>query len=334
MTTARSTPNIAFIKYWGNRDNDLRLPQTDSLSMTLDSPTVEIDVDHTETLSVQSFELDGSEKELGEKHIQRFRKHLELTKHYLNILGVTDAIPSEVTVTVRSGIPSGIGLASSAAVFSCLARAYQGLISEKIELNNEQTSVIARLGSGSASRSIFGGFAALVSGEGDDIDSAKSVQIADENHWALHDIVLAPSMNEKKVGSTEGHAIAHTSPHFADRIDAITNRRQQECIDAILTKDFEKLQQVTEEDCMDMHHVMETSTPPLEYLNEITHHIIAAITDLRTSQHLPVLYTMDAGPTVHLVCTEEARDRVVDFAHAQADCTIFETKVGNGAHLV
>ncbi|MBU2213511.1 diphosphomevalonate decarboxylase [Patescibacteria group bacterium] len=334
MVTAISAPNIAFIKYWGNRDNDLRLPQADSLSMTLNTPTVEIDIDHSEALSVQSFEPNGSEKELGEKHIQRFRKHLELTKHYLNKLGVNDALPKEVSITVRSGIPSGIGLASSAAVFSCLARAYQGLISETIELNDEQTSVIARLGSGSASRSIFGGFSALVAGKGNDIDSSSSIQIADENHWTLHDIVLAPSMHEKKVGSTEGHTVAQTSPHFADRIEAITNRRQQECIDAIQTKNFEKLQHVSEEDCMDMHHVMETSTPPLQYLNDATHHIIAAITDLRTNQHIPVLYTMDAGPTVHLVCEEEARDRVVDFAHAQADCTVFETKVGKGAHLL
>ncbi|MBU0767129.1 diphosphomevalonate decarboxylase [Patescibacteria group bacterium] len=334
MITAISAPNIAFIKYWGNRDNELRIPQADSLSMTLNTPTVEIDVEHSEILSVKSFELDGSEKELGEKHIQRFRKHLELTKHYLNKLGVPDAIPNEVSITVRSGIPSGIGLASSAAVFSCLACAYQGLIRETIDLDDEQSSVIARLGSGSASRSIFGGFSALVAGEGSGIDSSKSIQIADENHWPLHDIVLAPSMHEKKVGSTEGHAIAQTSPHFADRIEAITSRRQQECIDSILKKDFEKLQRVTEEDCMDMHHVMETSTPPLKYLNDVTHRIISEVTDLRTSQHLPVLYTMDAGPTVHLVCTEEARDRVVDFAHAQADCTVFETKVGKGTHLV
>ncbi|MCF7844719.1 MAG: diphosphomevalonate decarboxylase [Kiritimatiellales bacterium] len=331
---AHSTPNIAFIKYWGNRDNDLRLPQADSLSMTLNTPTVEIDVDHADTLSVQSFEPDGSPKELGEKHVQRFAKHLELTRHYLNKLGVTDAIPNKASITVRSGIPSGIGLASSAAVFSCLARSYQGLIKDTIELNDEQASVIARLGSGSASRSIFGGFSALVAGEGSEIDSSKSVQIADENHWALHDIVLAPSLQHKKVGSTEGHALAQTSPHFADRIEAIMNRRQQECIDAILAKDFEKFQAVTEEDCMDMHHVMETSTPPLKYLNEVTHRIIADITNLRTSQHLPVLYTMDAGPTVHLVCTEEARSAVVDFAHAQADCTVFETKIGKGAHLI
>ena len=302
--------------------------------MTLNTPTVEIDIEHADSLSVQSFEADGSERQMTEKHIARFEKHLILTKNYLNKLGAHDAVPNDVAITVRSAIPASVGLASSAAVFSCLARAYAGLVQEFIQLTDEQVSVIARLGSGSASRSIFGGFSALVAGEGDDIDSSQSMQIADEEHWPLHDIIIVPSMEEKKVGSTEGHAIAHTSPHYDERVEAITTRRQRECEEAILNKDFEKLQKVTEEDCIDMHHVMETSDPPLKYLNDETHRIIREVTDLRTQEHIPVLYTMDAGPTVHLVCPDEAHDRIVEFAHAQQGCKVFETKVGPGAYLV
>ncbi|MFA7682083.1 MAG: diphosphomevalonate decarboxylase [Candidatus Peribacteraceae bacterium] len=334
MVTARSTPNSAWIKYWGNRNDILRLPMADSFSMTLDGPTVEIDIDHADTLSVQSFETDGTERVLKEKDILRFQKHLDLTKRYLNHLGAHDAVPASIAVTVRSAIPPAVGLASSSAVFSCLARAYQGLVAPIIELTDEQTSVIARLGSGSAARSIFGGFSALISGEGDDIDSAVGRQYADENHWQLHDIILVPSTEEKKVGSTEGHATAHTSPHYAARVKAITTRRQQECIDALLQRDFEKLQAIVEEDCNDMHTVMQTSNPPLNYLTEATHHITREIAELRRSEHLPVFYTMDAGPTVQLVCTEEAVERVREFAHSQKGCQIFEAKVGKGAHLI
>ncbi|PIR48630.1 diphosphomevalonate decarboxylase [Candidatus Peregrinibacteria bacterium CG10_big_fil_rev_8_21_14_0_10_55_24] len=334
MPTARSTPNIAFIKYWGNRFDALRIPMADSVSMTLDAPTVEIDLDHAEVLGVQSFASDGSERSLKEKDIARFQKHLDFTKRYLEHLGVPNAIPASVTITIRSAIPPAIGLASSAAVFSCLARAYQGLISPTIALTDKQTSIIARLGSGSAARSIFGGFTALIAGEGDAIDSAYGEQCAQEKHWPLHDIVVVPSMEEKTVGSTEGHATAHTSPFYPARITAITTRRQQACVDAVLTRDFEKLQAVAEEDSLDMHHVMETSDPPLQYLSGETHRIIHEVESLRRQRHLPVLYTMDAGPTVHLVCTEEAAGAIRDFAHAQKDCQVFETKVGGGAHLV
>lgn len=334
MTTARSTPNIAFIKYWGNRSDELRLPMAPSLSMTLDQPTVEIAVEDAETFAVRSFLADGSEKTLKEKDIERFRKVIALMRRYIATLGAESALSERLLITVRSHIPPAIGLASSAAVFSCLAKAIAGFIQDKKGLTDKQISILARLGSGSAARSIFGGFSTLEEGNGMEIGNSWSEQIADESHWLLHDIVVIPAMEEKKVGSTEGHALASKSPFYAARVEAIRSRRQQECIDAIRTKDFEALQRVTEEDCLDMHHVMETSSPPLHYLNAETHRIVDAIKELRTKQHLPVLFTMDAGPTVHLVCPEEGRSAVLAFANAQQGCTIFETKVGPGATLL
>ncbi len=333
MTKAISTPNIAFVKYWGNRNNDLRLPAADSLSMTLDTPHVEITVDHTDTMSVRSFDADDAEKQMKERDVARFDRHLDLTKQYLTKLGAANAIPASVTITVRSHIPSSIGLASSAAVFACIAKAYAELIKDAIALNDAQISVIARFGSGSAARSISGGYGALLAGSGDAMDSSYGVQIADENHWLLYDIIVVPTQEEKKVGSTEGHALAWTSPQYKKRLEQMP-RRQKECADAILYKDFEKLQRVAEEDSLDMHHVMETSTPSLNYLNDATHRIIREITTVRTTDRLPVLYTMDAGPTVHLICPEEAATAVRELAHSQKGCRIFEAKTGSGARLL
>lgn len=335
--TARSTPNIAFIKYWGNRSDELRLPMAPSLSMTLDRPTVEISVEEADAFSVRSFLADGSEKTLKEKDTDRFRRVVTLMQRYLATLAAEvhePLLPETVSITVRSHIPPAIGLASSAAVFSCLAKAAAGFVAPNISLTEKQMSIFARLGSGSAARSIFGGFSTLEEGHGMELGDAWSEQIADEQHWLLHDIVVIPAMEEKKVGSTEGHALAATSPFYADRVQAIRSRRQQECIHAIRKKDFEALQRVTEEDCLDMHHVMETSVPPLHYLNDETHRIVNAIKELRTKQHIPVLFTMDAGPTVHLVCPEEGRSAALSFAQAQKGCTIFETKVGPGACLI
>jgi diphosphomevalonate decarboxylase len=330
---AIATPNIALIKYWGNRNDTARLPAADSVSMTLNSPSVEIEVDHAEQLSVKSFNAEGVEKILKEKDIARFAKHLELTKRYLAELGAPDAFPASASLIIRSHIPSAIGLASSAAVFGCLAKAYAGLITQTLQLDDRRISVIARLGSGSAARSIFEGYASLLAGTGEALDSSYAELVAPASHWKLHDIVIVPSQDEKKVGSTEGHASAWSSSLYAERLAAMP-RRNKECIEAIRAKDFEKLRRAAEEDSLDMHAVMRSQNPPLEYLSEETWRIIREVTELRDHEKLDVLYTMDAGPTVHLLCTGAALPTVAAFARAQKNCTIFETSVGSGARLV
>lgn len=325
MIHTRSTPNIALIKYWGNRNDKLRLPAADSLSFTLDSPAVEVQAGPAEELEVISYNMDGSVRELHDNQVARFAKHLKLCKQYLG----PEAIPQSVRLEIRSQIPPAVGLASSAAVFSAVGKAYAAAAGNP-PLSDEQVSILARLGSGSAARSIMGGFVALENNDSDEIDGATARQIADENHWLLHDIVLVPSEEEKKVGSTEGHAIAFTSPHFKKRIADIGEYRYSECVDAILKKDFEKMQRMTEEDCWDMHNVMATSKPSLQYLTDETYRITEEIEGLREAENLEVLYTMDAGPTVHLICTDAARPKVLEYAKAQEGCTVFESKVGSG----
>ncbi len=335
-STARATPNIALIKYWGNRNNEMRLPAADSVSMTLDHPHVEITVDHADTFSLQSFEMDGTQKLLDEKAIKRFEKHLELTKNYLSKLGAPTALPTSVKVIIRSMIPPSIGLASSAAVFACLAKAYAGLIAKEKPLTDREVSVIARFGSGSAARSIFGGYASFLAGKGEDIDAAYGEQVVAASHWTLHDIVIIPSTVEKKVGSTEGHELAWTSPDFTARLNDM-KRRNEECIAAIKAKDFGKLQYVAEEDALDMHHVMETSEPSIQYLTPDTHRIILDVEDLRATQKVPVLYTMDAGPTVHLFCPDESVELIRGFAKeitGRKGWKLYEARTGEGASFL
>ena len=325
MITTRSTPNIALIKYWGNRDDKLRLPAADSLSITLDGPTVEVKAGPSEELVIRSFNADGTERELEERHTKRFARHLALCKTYLG-----EGIPESVELEIHSNIPPSVGLASSAAVFSAVARAYAACTSD---LTYEQISILARMGSGSAARSIMGGFVALENNDSEEMDGAMARQIADENHWPLHDIVIMPTQEEKEVGSSEGHTIAFTSPHFKKRVADIP-ARQEQCIAGILEKDFEKIQEAAEADCWDMHNVMSTSKPSLQYLSDETYRITDEVEELRDSEHLEVLYTMDAGSTVHLICTEAAKPKILEFANAQKDCQIFEAKVGPGAQLL
>ncbi len=297
--------------------------------MILDAPTVEVSVKKNDIWMISSLHADGSDAPQSEKSIQRLRAHWALCRTYLETLGHTD-LPHALSLEIRSGIPPAIGIASSAAVFSCLAEAYAGLLPDT--LTREQVSILARLGSGSAGRNAVGGYVALEN-HGDGIGSAFCRKIADENHWVLHDIIIVPSREEKKVGSTEGHAGAATSPFFTARIADIP-RRMKECEDALLTKDFEKLQIVAEEDALDMHRCMETQSPVLQYLSSETHRILADLRALRESDKLQVLFTMDAGPTVHLLCTDDSLKTVEAFATAQKNCVMFKAKTGGASRPV
>ncbi len=325
---AISTPNIALIKYWGNRNEELRLPAADSLSMTLDQPVVEVEADHAERFSARSFDPDGTERMLSDKEIERLEKHFLLTQRYLADIGASHVFPASVSLEIRSKIPPSVGLASSAAVFSALAEAFAGFADQ---LSRHDVSIMARLGSGSASRSVFGGFSAMISGEGEAIGASYAKQVAPENHWKLWDIIIVPSHEAKKTGSTEGHALAHTSPLFEIRLKELP-ARQRMAIEAIKEKDFEKLRVAAEADCLNMHAVMVSSTPSLQYLSEETHRIIRDIEKLRAGKDLYVLYTMDAGPTVHLICDESALLSVREYANAQKNCTVFEASIGGGSH--
>lgn len=329
IVRARSTPNIALIKYWGNRNDSLRLPMADSLSITLDKPLVEVAAQAADKFSVKSFQPNGEEIKLSEKEISRLERHFNLSKEFLTSTGAKN-LPSAVALEIRSQVPRGVGIASSAAVFSAIAEAYSGFVPGT---SSRDISVFARLGSGSASRSIYGGFVAMIAGKGDTLGASYAEQIAPADHWRLWNIIIAPSIKEKKTGSTEGHALAATSPLYEKRIQEIGSR-QERCVDAILRRDFAALQKVSEEDCMDMHEVMRTSNPPLEYLSAETYRIIDEIKKLRSEKDLPVLYTMDAGPTVHLICEESALTDLRKYAQKQKDCFVLESTVGNGSTIL
>jgi diphosphomevalonate decarboxylase len=330
MIRVISAPNIALIKYWGNRNNALRLPAADSLSITLDQPTVEVVVKKAEIFSAMSFAADGSERILSEKESARLLQHFNSVQKYVHEGGLGKILPEAVSVEIHSKIPTGVGLASSAAVFSALAEGYAGFIPGT---SRRDISVLARLGSGSASRSVYGGFVAMIAGEGDGVSASYAQQVVPESHWKLYDVIVVPSHSEKETGSTEGHALAQTSPLFEKRIFDIGSRQQQ-CIDAILSKDFQKLQRASEEDNADMHAVMRSSTPSLEYLSEKTYEIVRGIEELRAKTGLAVLYTMDAGPTVHLICEGSALAAVREYADAQFDCAVFVAGVGSGSRVL
>jgi diphosphomevalonate decarboxylase len=287
--TAQANPNIAFIKYWGNRDNALRLPSNGSISMNLDRlftrTTVTFNSSQRDSLLINEHPVTG-------KGLDRVSYILDLVREMANM-------NDRAEVSSSNNFPAGAGIASSAAAFAALALASSRAAG--LTLSEAQLSRLARRGSGSASRSIPSGFVEWKMGTGDD-DSA-AVSIAPPEHWNLVDCVAVVSASHKKTGSTEGHAIAGTSPLQKARLED-TPRRLDICRKAILNKDFEAFANIIELDSDIMHSVMMTSTPPLMYWQPATIGIFHEVRMWRANG-LPVGYTVDAGANVHVICLAE-----------------------------
>jgi diphosphomevalonate decarboxylase len=294
MSTSTATgvacANIAFIKYWGNRDNALRLPSNSSISMNLDGLFTRTTVSFQPSLPFDELIINGHE--VTGKGLDRVSYILDLVRKMANI-------NERAEVTSENNFPAGAGIASSAAAFAALAVA--GSKAAGLDLTEPELSVLARRGSGSASRSIPAGFVEWQMGQREEDSFAFS--IAPVEHWNLVDCVAIVNSSHKKTGSTEGHAIAGTSPLQNARV-ADAPRRIEICRNAILKKDFEAFANIIEHDSDMMHSVMMTSNPPLMYWQSATVEIFHQVREWRASG-LPVSYTVDAGANVHVLCLGE-----------------------------
>ena len=263
--TAQANPNIAFIKYWGNRDDALRLPANGSISMNLDG---------LYTRTTVSFQPSLAKAE------------------------------SRAEVVSENNFPTGAGIASSASAFAALALAASRAAG--LDLSERELSRLARRGSGSACRSIPGGYVEWRMGT-DDGDSY-AVSITPPAHWPLVDCIAIVNETHKKTGSTEGHALASTSPLQAGRL-ADTPRRLELCRRAILERDFEALTAVIELDSDMMHGVMMTSEPALHYWMPASLEVMNAVRSLR-AENVPACCTVDAGANVHVLCPEKEAQEI------------------------
>lgn len=288
--TAQAFSNIAFIKYWGNRDNNLRLPVNGSISMNLNGLFTRTTVTFSTSLPTDSLLINS--KPVSGKGLERVSRILDLVR---GMAGFNE----KAEVTSENNFPAGTGIASSAAAFAALALASSK--AADLNLSEPELSILARRGSGSAARSIPAGFVEWQMGK-DETDSY-AFSIAPVDHWNLVDCVAIVSAVHKKTGSTEGHALAGTSP-LQDVRMADAPRRLEICRNAILNRDFEAFANIIEHDSDMMHAVMMTSNPPLMYWQSATVEIFHQVREWRTAG-LPAAYTVDAGANVHVLCLGE-----------------------------
>jgi diphosphomevalonate decarboxylase len=293
--TAVACPNIAFIKYWGNRDDTLRLPANGSISMNLGGLTTQTCVSFDPHLKTDSLSLNGTIST---------GKSLSRMTAFLNILRTISGKHLFAAVTTENNFPTGAGIASSASAYAALAMAASHAL--EIELDETGLSRLARRGSGSACRSVPGGFVEWRMGQSD--TDSYAISIAPPEHWNLVDVVAVLQSERKPVGSSEGHSLAASSPLQESRLAGAAQRLDL-CRNAIFTCDFEALSRVVEADSNLMHAVMMTSDPPLFYWQPSSLAIMKLVPQWRHSG-LAVCYTLDAGPNVHLLCLADSAEKV------------------------
>ena len=293
--TAIANPNIAFIKYWGNCEPEARIPANGSISMNLGGLETRTTVTFDAFLSSDDLTLNG--KPAGGAALGR-------VSDFLNRVRLMAGINHFARVESENNFPMGAGIASSASAFAALALAASS--ASGLVLDEASLSRLARTGSGSACRSIPGGFVEWLA-DGCDPDSG-AVSIAAPQHWALRDCVAVISQAHKPTGSTEGHALAYTSPLQTARVDGAPQRLKQ-CREAIMARDFEAFAEVTELDNNLMHAVMMTSRPQLLYWQPPTIAIMKAVQAWRR-EGLAACYTVDAGPNVHVICERACQEQV------------------------
>jgi diphosphomevalonate decarboxylase len=318
--TAVANPNIAFIKYWGNRDDSLRLPANGSISMNLDGLETRTTVHFDESLAMDDINING--KIAGGAARGRVCKMLD---------EVRDLAGFHIFARVKSNnnFPTGSGIASSASGFAALALA--ATKAAGLQLEDAALSRLARRSSGSACRSIPGGFVEWDAGKGDADSFATS--IAPPEHWELTDCITVISSDQKPTGSTEGHALAGTSPLQIARVDD-SPRRLDICRHAIMERDFLTLIEIIEADSNLMHAVMMTSHPPLFYWQPATLVVMQAVRTAR-AKGLPVGYTVDAGPNVHVICSRSAAEETAKMVESIPGVQgVRLAKVGGSARLV
>ena len=324
--SAIAPANIALVKYWGKRDEELILPFNGSISVTLDKlfahTTVEFDERYKEDILI----LNGKRVEQSSKDYQEYIGNF--LRKFRERFGKTPKVKIE-SVT---NFPTGAGLASSAAGFAALATAINEALG--LNLDKKELSKLARLGSGSATRSIYGGFVEWLKGERNDGEDSYAIQIAPPEHWKEFRMILCiTSKEEKKIKSRAGMAqTVKTSPMYKCWLESV-EKDLEDVRAGILGKDLELVGKVAEHNCLKMFATMLTTKPPIIYWNETSIRLIHSILEWR-DEGIKCYFTMDAGPQVKVICLEKdegkIRERLKEIEGVE---DIIVTSPGDGAKV-
>jgi len=322
--TAIAGTNIALVKYWGKRNASLNLPAAGSLSLTLRELGTRTTVRFGEHLGpADRVRLNGRDA-TGAVHAR--------VVSFLDIVRQQAGVTARAEVVTENSVPTAAGLASSASAFAALALAASRAAG--LSLSSEELSVLARRGSGSAARSIVGGFAEMRPGIRGDGTDAYAVAIPEGDGWPVRLVVAVTAEGEKAIGSTEAmERTARTSPYYRPWIDHVT-RDLLDARAAIVEHDIARLGALAERNAMRMHASAMAADPPILFWTPATIAVMETVRGLRAGG-LPVHFTIDAGPHVKVLC--DAADAPAVEAALAATTGVLRTLIaspGRGARIL
>jgi diphosphomevalonate decarboxylase len=327
LKSAVSHPNKALVIYWGNENDMLRTPTRSSLSVTLQG------INHPLDYIVSLRTIGASERDKiiidGTEDKGEIRSHFV---YHLNAMRRYTGFKEKLEVTTRTSFPVGSGLAGSAASASALAEAFAGLIGKTEDTRLK--SIMARRGSGSASRSVFGGFVMWQKGNSD--DTSYATQLFNENHWDLRNVIGMVSSTPKKIRSIEGMKLSkRTCPaEIYSEFVSVANHHIEGISTAVLERDIGKLGALYEKENYLFRQVCLKTTPPLDYWTKVTDNILNKVANLR-NDGVPAYAGTDAGPNVHVFTQPNYVERVIrTIQEAEGILDIIHCRVGKGSHLI
>ncbi len=295
-TNVIAHPNIALIKYWGKKDNNLFTPTKNSISYTLPylSTTTQITLSQTNQDNIK---------------INNVKQEAPSVIAFLNRFRDLFCIQEYFIVNTTNNFPTSAGVASSSSGFAALAKGLNALFD--LKLSEKELSIVARQGSGSACRSIYNGFTIWHKGNNNDGLDSYAEQLFDEHHWPEFSMfVVLLSDQAKKISSRVGmQQTVNTCPHYQNWLTKSENRIPA-MINGIKQKDLRMVGSLAEQDCLDMHYCMQTSKPVINYWTNRTKQITELITQMRNANIL-CYFTIDAGPNVKVMCLEQDKKTIV-----------------------
>lgn len=294
----RSPSNIAFVKYWGKKGH--QIPANPSLSMTLKECVTETKVSFTpsDTMKVELF-LDGVKED-------KFAAKIE--KYLLTLTDIPELKKVSYSIHTKNTFPHGTGIASSASGLSAFALCLTEFLGAKEEDFYKTASFLSRLASGSACRSVYGGFTSW----GDESDYYASPFIVHPDFAHLKDSVLIVSSEEKSISSTAGHGRMSVHP-FAEARFIQAKDNYQKMASALTTGDLEEMGRILESEALSLHAMMMTSPEAYTLLRPNTIAAMEMIWAFRRETKLPLYFTLDAGPNLHLIYPESHQHKIKTF---------------------
>lgn len=316
--TVKASSDIALVKYWGKKDEVLRLPENGSVSIILDGLDTVTTVEFNEAFSEDQVAIQGKDIPSDSREAKRVAKHLDRIRTLAQV-------STKAKVVSQNTFPRGTGLSSSGSGMAALT--YAATKALGLSLSEKELSILSRQASGTACRCASSGFVEWLDGDTSETSYSKSIFPAD--HWDIRDVVAVVDEGQKKISSTEGHTTAQSSPFFEVR----QNRIGQKISDvkaAIGQKDFTTLGAIVEAEALEFHSILLTSKVPLILWYPGTVQVMNEVQALRT-EGVECYFTINTGFNVHVLTLPEYQQQVQERLQSLSLVTkTLTAKVGTG----